>query len=270
MVIKIVKNVKNVVQNKESCMRKAILVFSAFFLLAGVVSAQTVDEIIAKNIEAKGGLAKIRAIQSIRITGNAEFGAMQAGFVLTQKRGNKMRNEISIQGMTMVQAYDGQNGWQIVPFTGKKDAEPMGADELKDAQENADMDGPLVDYKLKGHKVELIGKEKTEGTDSYHLRLTLKNGNVRDLFLDADSFLEIKTIGKSTRRGTEMVIETALGDYKEVQGLMVPFSMEQHQQGGQGPAQKLTLDKVEFNVPVDDAAFKMPAPAPPAPEVKKP
>jgi hypothetical protein len=251
-------------------MRKAILVLSAFFLLAGVMSAQTVDEVIAKNIEAKGGLAKIRAIQSIRITGNAQFGGMQAGFVLTQKRANKMRNEIVIQGMTMIQAYDGWTGWQVVPFTGKKDAEPMGADELKDAQEQADIDGPLVDYKQKGHKVELIGKEKMEGTDAYHLRITLKNGNVRDLFLDADSFLEIKAIGKTTRRGTETIVETALGDYKEVEGLMVPFSMEQHQQGGQGPGQKLTIEKVEFNVPVDDAVFKMPLPAPPAPEVKKP
>ncbi len=183
-------------------MRKAILVLSAFFLLAGVVSAQTVDEIIAKNLDAKGGLAKIKAVQSMRLTGHAEFGAMQA--------------------------------------------------------------------KAKGHKVELIGKEKTEGTDTYHLRVTLKNGNVRDLFIDADSFLEIKAIGKTTRRGTETIVESSLGDYKEVQGMMVPFSIEQHPQGMQGQGQKITLEKVEFNVPVDDAIFKMPAPAPPAPEVKKP
>src|SRR5258708_4890262 len=251
-------------------MRKAILLLSAFFLLAGVMSAQTVDEIIAKNIEAKGGLAKLKAVQSMRMTGHAEFGAMQAGFVLTQKRANKMRNEISIQGMTMVQAFDGQNGWQVVPFSGKKDAEPMGAEDQKDAEENADMDGPLVDYKAKGHKVELVGKEKTEGTDTYHLRITLKDGNVRDLFLDADSFLEIKAIAKVTRRGTETVVESAMGDYKEVQGMMIPFSIEQHQQGGQGPGQKIIIEKVEFNVPVDDAVFKMPPPPPPAPETKKP
>ncbi len=251
-------------------MRKAILLLSAFFLLAGVMSAQTVDEIIAKNIEAKGGLAKLKAVQSMRMSGHAEFGAMQAGFVLTQKRANKMRNEISIQGMTMVQAFDGQNGWQVVPFSGKKDAEPMGAEDQKDAEENADMDGPLVDYKAKGHKVELVGKEKTEGTDTYHLRITLKDGNVRDLFLDADSFLEIKAIAKVTRRGTETVVESAMGDYKEVQGMMIPFSIEQHQQGGQGPGQKIIIEKVEFNVPVDDAVFKMPPPPPPAPETKKP
>lgn len=251
-------------------MRKVVLLLSAFFLFAGVMSAQTVDEIIAKNLEAKGGLAKIRAVQSVRMTGNFQLGAMQAGFVLTQKRANKMRNEISIQGMTMIQAYDGQNGWQVVPFTGKKDAEPMSAEELKDTEEEADMDGPLVDYKLKGHKVELVGKEKTEGTDTYHLRITMKNGNVRDMFLDADSFLEIKAIGKVTRRGTETIVESALGDYKEVQGLMIPFSIEQHQQGGQGPGQKIIVEKVEFNVPVDDAVFKMPPPAPPAPETTKP
>jgi len=251
-------------------MRKAILLLAALFLLAGVMSAQTVDEIIAKNTAAKGGLAKIKAVQSLRITGSAEIGPMQAGFVLTQKRANKMRNEISIQGMTMIQAYDGANGWGVVPFTGKKDPEPMSADDLKEAREEADIDGPLVDYKQKGHTVELIGKEKTEGTDAYHLRITLKDGNVRDLFLDADSFLEIKAIGRVTRQGTETVVETALGDYKEVEGLMVAFSIEQHQQGGQGPSQKITISKVEFNVPIDDGFFKMPAVAPPAPEVKKP
>jgi outer membrane lipoprotein-sorting protein len=249
-------------------MRKVILLLSVFFLLAGAMSAQTVDEIIAKNIAAKGGLAKMKAVQTIRITGSAEFGAMQAGFVLTQKRANKMRNEISIQGMTLIQAFDGENGWAVVPFTGKKDAEPMSADDLKEAREEADIDGPLIDYKQKGNKVELIGKEKTEGTDTYHLKVTLKDGTVRELFLDADSFLEIKSIGKVTRQGTETIIESALGDYKEVEGLMIAFSIEQHPQGGQGPGQKITISKVEFNVPVDDGFFKMPSP--PAPEVKKP
>jgi hypothetical protein len=266
----VIKIVQNVVPTKESCMRKVILLLSALFLLAGVMSAQTVDEIIAKNIAAKGGLAKLKAVQSLRMTGHAEFGAMQADFVLTQKRANKMRNEISIQGMTMVQAYDGQNGWAVVPFTGKKDPEPMSADDLKEAREEADMDGPLMDYKVKGHKIELIGKEKTEGTDTYHLRVTLKDGNVRDLFLDADSFLEIKSIGKVTRQGTETVVESALGDYKEVEGLMVPFSIEQHPQGSQGPGQKIIITKIEFNVPVDDAVFKMPSPPPAAPEPAKP
>lgn len=260
-------------------MRRALNLLSAFLLCSFLLfatgaSAQTVDDVIAKNLLAKGGLAKIKAVQSLRITGSVDLGGMQAGFVQVHKRADKMRGEISIQGMTMVRAYDGHTGWQIVPFTGKKDPEPMTGDELKQAQEESDIDGPLVDYKQKGNKVDLVGKEKVEGTDAYHLRVTLKDGNVRDLFIDADSFLEIKTIAKISRRGTEMTLESVLGDYKEVQGLMVPFSIEQHVQGGQGPSQKITIEKVEINIPFDDAQFTMPAPAPapPAPpaEEKKP
>lgn len=243
-------------------MRRLTFTTVVAFLFSYSLSAQTVDEIIAKNIEAKGGLARIKALQTIRITGNVEFGGMQAGFVQVHKRANKMRSEISIQGLTMIRAYDGQTGWQVIPFTGKKDPEPMVDDDLKDAQEEADIDGPLMDYKQKGHKVELIGREKVEGTDAYHIRVTLKNGSVRDLFFDAGSFLETKAIAKVTRQGTAMVMESAMSNYKEVQGLMVPFSITQHPQGGQGPEQKIMIEKVETNIPIDDARFKMPPAAP--------
>jgi hypothetical protein len=231
-------------------------------MIAVAGSAQTVDEVIAKNIEAKGGLAKLKAVQSIRITGSVEFNGVQADMVQVLKRPHKMRREITLQGMTMVQAYDGQNGWQIIPFTGKKDPEPMSADDLRTIDEQTDMDGTLVDYKQKGHKVELIGKEKIEGTDVYHLKVTMKNGDVRDMYLDADSFLEIKSKGKTTRRGTEMDVDATIGDYKEVEGLMLPFSMEQHFAGAPGGGQKITIQKVELNVPEDEAQFRMPAVAP--------
>jgi outer membrane lipoprotein-sorting protein len=240
-------------------MRKALLLLSAILMLTVAGSAQTVDEIIAKNAAAKGGLAKLKAVQSTRFSGTIDFGGVQAEITRVVKRPNKTRMEITTQGMTMVQAYDGQNGWQIVPFTGKKDPEPMAADELKSAAQQADIDGPLVDYKKKGHKVELIGKEKIEGTDAYHLRITMKDGDIRDLYLDADSFLEIKMIAKTTRRGAEMVIQTTVGDYKEVNGLMMPFSIEIKVQGMDVPGQKVTISKIEFNMPVDDARFKMPA-----------
>lgn len=239
-------------------MRKAGLLLSAILILAVAGSAQTVDEIIAKNIAARGGLAKLRGVQTVRITGSADFGGMQAELVIVEKRANKTRMEISLQGMTMVRAYDGQNGWQVVPFTGKKDPEPMTADDLKGAAQEADIDGALVDYKEKGHKVELIGKEKIEGTDAYHLKITMKSGDIRDEYLDADSFLDIKTTFKTTRRGAEVVQNTTLGDYKEVDGMMLPFSMDVRAEGAPGPGQKITIQKVEFNTPVDDSQFRMP------------
>lgn len=244
-------------------MRRWTFTVLAIGLLSAAISAQTVDDIVAKNIQAEGGMAKLKAVQSMKMTGDFEAAGMQAGFTRVVKRPMKLRLDVSIQGLTLTQAYDGQNGWAVVPFTGKKDPEPMTADDLKNIQEEADFDGPLMDYKQKGNTVELVGKEKVEGTDVYHLKVTLKNGDVRNLYLDADSFLDIKTVAKTTIRGTELEIETAIGDYKPVEGIMVPFSIEQHSVGGQGPGQKITIKKVEFNVPVDDSIFKMPAPAPP-------
>jgi len=251
--------------------RLALITMAVLFSLP--LSAQTVDEIIARHIAAQGGLTKLKALQSIRMTGDFETGGMQAGFTQVYKRPMKMRLDISVQGLTMIQAYDGEKGWQVVPFTGKKDPEPMTGDDLKNAQEQADLDGPLMDYKKKGNTVELVGKEKTAGKDSYHLKVTLKNGGVRHLYLDAGSFLGLRTVTKTTMRGTEVEIESILGDYKEVDGLMFPFSIEQHPAGNQGPGQKITFKKIEPNVPVEDAIFKMPAvPAPaqtaPAPAPK--
>jgi outer membrane lipoprotein-sorting protein len=243
-------------------MRRLMLLTSVFLVFSAALSAQTVDELIAKSVAARGGLDKMKATNSARLTGSFEAGPMQAGFVEVTKRPNKLRRDITIQGLNLVQAYDGQNGWQIVPFTGKKDAEPISGDELKDLQEEADTDGPLVDYKQKGNKVELVGKEKVEGTAAYNLKVTLKNGDVRNVYLDADSYLPIKSTGKTTRRGTEIMVESSMGDYKEVSGVLVPFSIQVHLQGAEIDTEKITFSKVEFNVPVDDSVFKMPPPAP--------
>jgi outer membrane lipoprotein-sorting protein len=249
---------------KEFFMRRFTFALLSVFLFAVSLCAQTVDEIIAKEFAARGGVAKLKAIQSLRLTADAEVGGSQVGFTQIQKRPMKLRRDISIQGLTLVQAYDGQTGWQIVPFTGKKDPEVMPADDLKMIQEEADLDGPLMDYKQKGNTIELIGKEKVEGTDAYHLKITLKNGDVRNLFLDADTFLAIKMAVKITTRGSEFELEIAIGDYKEVEGIKFPFSIEQHAVGGQGPGQKVTFNKIEINVPLDDSQFKMPAVAPAA------
>jgi len=232
--------------------------------VTSMLSAQTVDEIIAKNIQARGGMDKIKSVRTVRSNGTMSMGGgMEAPGTMIQKRPDMARLEFTIQGLTAVQAYDGKQAWQIMPFMGKKDPELMSADDKKEMEEMADIDGPLVDYKSKGHKVELLGKDKVEGTDAYKLKITLKNGDVITDYLDADSFLEIKQETKRMVRGAEREIESSLGDYKEVNGLMFPFAMENGIKGGQ-EKEKLTISKIELNVPVDDSIFKMPAPAPPA------
>jgi len=250
-------------------LRKLWFGMVAVAMLAPAVRAQTADEIIAKNIQARGGSDKLKSVQSIKSTATMAMGpGMEAPGVLVQKRPNLARLEFTIQGLTAVQAYDGKNAWQIMPFMGKKDPELMSADEAKEMEENADLDGPLVDYKSKGHQVELLGKEKVEGTDVYKLKATLKNGDVQTIYIDADSFLEIKEETKRTVRGSEQVVESAIGDYKEVNGIIFPFAIESGLKGSP-QKQKLTITKIELNVPADDSIFKMPAAAP-APAKAKP
>jgi len=243
-------------------LKKAFFAIAVIAVLAVGLPAQTVDEIIAKNIQARGGAEKLKAVQSVKSTATMTMGpGMEAPGFLIQKRQGLARLEFTVQGLTAVQAYDGKNAWQIMPFMGKKDAELMSSDESKEMEEMADIDGPLVDYKTKGHQIELLGKEKVEGTDAYKLKATLKNGDVLTIYLDSDSFLEIKEEVKRTVRGSEQVFESAIGDYKEVNGLMVPFAMESGAKGS-SQKQKLTITKVEMNVPADDSIFKMPPPSP--------
>jgi len=232
-------------------------------VLAPVAMGQTVDEVIAKNIEAHGGMEKIKSIKTMRMTGKMVMGqGMEAPIMLTSKRPKMTRVEFTFQGMTGIQAYDGKNGWMVMPFMGKKDPEAMPEEQSKVMDEQADMDGPLVDWKEKGSKVELLGKEQVEGADVFKVKITKKDTTVTTFFIDAESFLEIKTEGKRKMRGTEYEGETMYGDYKEVDGMMVAHSMESGPKGSP-QRQKMTFEKVEFNIPLADSLFALPPGAKP-------
>ena len=222
----------------------------------------TVDEVIARYLEAIGGRDKLDAVKSMKITGKMLVpGGMEIPMTMEIKRPNKMRIDFTVQGMTGTQAYDGKIGWSVMPFAGKTDPEKMSPDMVKLMENQADIDGPLVDYKKKGHKVELIGKEDLEGTEVYKLKVTKKGGDVEYYFLDAEYFLPIKVKGKWKMMGSEVEFETTLGDYKEVNGLLLPHSVEQRG-GDMGPGSTISFEKVELNVDIADDRFVMP-------EVKK-
>lgn len=243
-------------------MRKRTLFTLAAALLC-VFSMQaaelTVDEILAKNAEAKGGMDKLRALQSIRFSGKMSLGGgMEAPFTMTKKRPENMRLEFTIQGMTGTQAYDGATAWMVMPFLGKTDPEAMPEDQSKMAKEQADFDGPFIDPAKKGYKIELLGKEDVEGTSAYKLKLTNKDAVETIVFVDADSFLEIKSQSKRKVQGQEMESETTYGNYQEFGGLLFPMSLEMKPKG-QPSGQTITLDKVELNPTVADDSFKMPA-----------
>jgi outer membrane lipoprotein-sorting protein len=249
-------------------LRRFIFSSIAVMALMAPLSAQTVDEVLAKYVEASGGMAKMQAQKSRKAIGKLSLpGGLDLAMTITQKRPEMIRVDISFQGMDVIQAYDGKTGWQIDPTQGKKTAEPLSEDDLKDLKENADFDGPLVNAKEKGNTVELVGKEDVDGTPAYKLKVTLKSGDIKYVYLDADAYVEIKEETKRTIRGTEREIETVMGDYKDEGGVMMPHSSESKPKGApQG--QKLTIDKVEINPEIPDSFFQMPAA--PAPAAEKP
>jgi len=239
-------------------MAKPILGLILLLLFVIGAQAQSADEILAKYIKTVGGMEKIDAVKSLRRTGKViAGGGFEIPIVEENKRPNMFRQDITIQGLVGTSAYDGKNGWKIQPWQGKKDAETMGEGELKAAIEEADFDGPLINYKAKGNKVEFAGMDEVEGDDTYKLKVTLANGETRYYFMDTEYFVPIKIETKRIVRGAEVEFETVLGDYKEVAGWYVPYSIEVGGKGSQFK-QKIVYDKIEANVPLEESRFVMP------------
>jgi len=240
-------------------MRQAVIVLAAVSCLSVFLPAQTADELVNKNIQAKGGIDRIKAVKSVRMTGKLNAGGgFTAAETQENQRPNLVRETFSLQGMTAVTAYDGTTGWQIQPFGGKKDPELMGEDDLKDLLLDADFDGPLVDYKEKGNTVEFLGHDVVDGDDALRLKVTLKNGDIVYYYLDPDTCLEIRKEVQTIIRGSIRESVTEMGAYKPVAGVMYPFSISQGSKAN--PAQATTtIQKIEVNVPIEKADFALPA-----------
>lgn len=239
-------------------MRKPFLSLAGLALVTMPLAAQTADEIIAKYLTNVGGMDKIQAVTTLRRTGKIVLGGgFEAGVIEESKRPNKLRQEFVFQGMTGVNAYDGKTGWKIEPWQGKKDPEALSEEEMKQIVEDADFDEALVNYRQKGNKVEFAGTEQVEGTDVYKLKVTLASGDLRYYYMDTDYYVPIKIDIKRMIRGAEQEFETTLGDYKAVAGWYLPYSIETTRKGSED-TQKITFDKIEANVPVDDGRFAKP------------
>ena len=185
-------------------MKIRTLSIALLFLFPAVGSAQTADEILAKVMAARGGLTKLHALRSQRISGTIAFGDVSGPFVVEFKRPLKMHMQLTVQNQTMVRVYNGQSGWANNPFTGKMNPEAMSDDELKNISEESDFDGPLLDYKRKGNQIELVGKDKLNDKEVLRLKLTTKSGDVRFYLFDASSFLLLKREGKRKAEGQEL------------------------------------------------------------------
>jgi outer membrane lipoprotein-sorting protein len=223
--------------------------------------AQTAEELVSKNIQAKGGLDRIKFARTRLATGRVRGGGRRvsvASFKQMNMRPNLVRNNLTLQGMTAVQAYDGSVGWQTQPFRGRKEPELMGEDNVRDLLLAADFDGPLVDYAAKGNRIEYLGHAEVDGDDALRLKVTLKNGDIVYYYLDPDTGLEIREEIQQFIRGSvrERVVE--LGSYKAVGGVMYPFSISEGPRNNPG-AQVTSIDKIEVNVPLQESDFALPA-----------
>jgi len=239
-------------------MRYVVVLLIAVSCVGFSAYGQTAEELINKNTEAKGGVDKIKAIKSMRMTGKLTAGGgFSAATGQDNVRPNLVREIFSLQGMTSVQAYDGTHGWQIQPFGGHKDPQLMGEDDLRDLLFDADFDGPLVDYKEKGNTVEYLGHDVVEGDDALRLKVTLKDGDIIYYYLDPDTYLEIRKEIQEFIRGSVRESVVDLGSYKPVAGVMFPFSISQGAKSNPG-AQTTTVEKMEVNVPIDPGEFAVP------------
>ncbi|HTL98281.1 MAG TPA: hypothetical protein VL181_05695 [Holophagaceae bacterium] len=231
----------------------------SLLLLTPAISAPqtpTVDQLIARHIEARGGLTALKAVQTRRTTGiMSGVAPFDIPFTVEQKRPGFFRRELSIQGTPQITVFDGKGGWKVDPFTaGDAKPRPLTPDDVKDLIEDADMDGGLVDWAAKGNRVEYLGQERLEGGPAYALKLTYANGRVSTIFLDASSYQEVKRVVTRTQMGQEVEMDVFSSGYHPVQGVSEPTRIEI---GPKGSAQRmsLTMEKVEVNVPIDEARF---------------
>ena len=235
--------------------RSSFLVLFLSSILTLSASAQSVDEIIAKSLAARGGVDKIRTIQSERLTGHISLGPDAEGpFVVEIKRGGKMRQQMTLDGKPNIRATDGVSGWAL---SGDGSMIDLSAGDIRNMAGGADIDGPLVDFQAKGNRVEYTGKEKVNGKDAYKLTVTLKDGQVRNEYIDCETNLGVKWAGKISNAGKDFDVDSLFSDYRKVDGIMFAFQIDS-ETIGTPYKQKITFDKVEVNPTLDDSLFQKP------------
>ncbi len=221
--------------------------------------APSVEEILERYVTARGGIEKLRSLQTLREEGRIHAGPGRDGLVSREvKRPGKIRIEFTVQGVTEVFASDGQRGWAISPRFDAKGPQLLPADEVADARENADPEGPLVDWKSKGNKVELAAREAVDGKDAWKLKVTLKSGGILVAWIDVDSSFLVRTEADRKLRGKPVRIERTFADYRMTGGILFPYRVE-IRTSGRPEVFRVLVDKVEVNPALGDSRFTPPA-----------
>jgi hypothetical protein len=237
--------------------------FAACALIAAAPAARavTADEIIAQHVAALGGAEKLKAIRTLRRSGHLYLPGFNAELACAETRARPaaIRQEVTLQGLTQVEAYDGKDAWAIRPFQGRKDPVRMSADEAKSLRLEADIDQPLVDYRAKGHTVEYLGMEDVDGTPAHKLRVRLAWGDDVIYWIDPDSWMVVRDLQRQTVRGSEQVTESDYGEYERVAGVWIAMSVETGARNADSSAKmKYVFDKAEANVAAEPGTFAYP------------
>jgi outer membrane lipoprotein-sorting protein len=234
--------------------RRSVLLVT-LVLAASPGQAQTVDEIVAKNIQAKGGYELLKSTNSVRTTGSGTMQGSEVTITTTSKRPYFVRNEMGLAGQKMIVGFDGTTAWMAAAGLPAQPLPP--GPQTEGLKQNSQIDSPLFDYQAKGTKIEL-GKPLTEGGRTlHHLIVTPKGSPAMHYYLDAATGLEAKMLIDTEDNGQNIKMELRFSDFKPVDGRMVPFSVAQFVNGNQ--ILDMKFQKIEFNIPVDDAIFRMPA-----------
>jgi outer membrane lipoprotein-sorting protein len=245
---------------------RVLLVLGVLLASPVLLRAQTADDVISAYLKARGGLPKIRAIQTERVTGTISFGPnLEGPFFVERKRALKMHMELSVAGQTLIRVYDGKSvGWIYNPFVPQPSVTPMTSDDIRGISEEADFEGPFIDYKSKGNQIEYAGKEDVDGKQANKLKLTNKYGDISYFFFDPSTGLILKWQGTRKNGDKDIPWQTYFRDFRAVDGLQYPFLVESGAIGSD-QIQKIVATKIEINVPLDDATFGQPkVPTPPA------
>lgn len=245
---------------------RAAVVAASMSGMAGAASAQTVDELVSKHIAARGGYEKLKAIDTVKITRTVATPFTNVEVVIYKKRPNLIRWEQTPKGQTTAipRAINATGAWDLAQ--GKVVMRPEVV-AIEGRETDGDFDGLLVDWKEKGHTVTLEGKETVGTVDTYKLKVTTKGGTVREVYLDAATFLEAQIVGKvklpardpKTKEHRFNDTTMVFSDYRDVNGVKFPFAIDEERTGGPITQSFAHFTQtIEINVPMTDGLFAAP------------
>jgi hypothetical protein len=219
------------------------------------------EQIVARNVAARGGLEAWRKVQTMLWMGHIEsvhatVPSMQ--FILAQQRPNRVRFEINALGDKTVRVFDGSGGWKLRPVHGRPEVQPFSSEELQFEQEGPGIDGVLIDCAAKGSSVEVQGVDQIDKRDAYHLVVHTASGETQHVWVDAKTFLDIRYDRPArAASGASRTVSVVYRDYKATDGLQIPSVIETGVGSGNTP-DKMVIEKVLLNPTLDALTFSEP------------